>query len=67
MPGDDGVVRLVDVELHPVELAQEIVRKLDIRLVDLVDQHDRRHVALERFPQHAVLDVVRDVRDMLVA
>ena len=61
MPGLDRAVRLVDVELHAVELAQEVVGELDVGLVDLVDQHDRRHLAFERVPQHAVLDVVRDV------
>jgi hypothetical protein len=30
------------VELHPVELEQQVVRELDVGLVDLVDQHDRR-------------------------
>ena len=60
-------LRLVDVELHPVELAQQVVRKLDVGLVDLVDQHDRRRGRFERLPQHAALDVVRDVADVLVA
>jgi hypothetical protein len=63
---DDCSVRLVDVELHPVELAQQIVRKLDVRLVDFVDQDDRSLVALERLPQHAALDVVGDVADAAV-
>ncbi len=64
---DDRLVRLVDVELHAVELAQQIVRELDVRLVDLVDQYDRGNIARERVPQHAALDVVRDVGDPLVA
>ncbi len=62
-----GLLRLVDVELHPVELAQEVVGELDVGLVDLVDQHHRRRRRLERLPQHAALDVVGDVADMLVA
>jgi hypothetical protein len=27
-------------ELHPVEFLQQVVRKLDVGLVDLVDQQD---------------------------
>jgi hypothetical protein len=67
MPRDDRLLRLVDVELHPVELAQQVVRKLDVGLVDLVDQHDGGRPARERVPQHAALDVVADVRDAAVA
>ena len=38
VPGLDGLVRLVDVELHAVELLQQVVGELDVGLVDLVDQ-----------------------------
>ena len=34
----DELARLVDEELHPVELEQQVVRELDVGLVDLVDQ-----------------------------
>ncbi len=60
-------VRLVDVELHPVELVQQVVRELDVGLVDFVDQHDSRVRAFERLPQHARLDVVGDVGDLGLA
>ncbi len=59
--------RLVDVELHAVELLQQVVGELDVGLVDLVDQ---QHGALgvgERLPQLALADVVADVLDALVA
>ena len=36
----DGLVGLVDVEFHPIEFLQEVVRELDVGLVDLVDQQD---------------------------
>jgi hypothetical protein len=39
--GFDRLAGLVDMELHPVELLQEVVRELDVGLVDLVDQQDR--------------------------
>jgi hypothetical protein len=45
---------LVDVELHAVELLQEVVRELDVGLVDLVDQQ-HRGARRERFPQLAAL------------
>ena len=63
----DRLLRLVDVELHAVELLQEIVRKLDVRLVDLVDEEDRTRLVGEGFPELAVDDVVVDVVDPAVA
>jgi hypothetical protein len=61
------LLRLVDVELHAVELAQQVVRELDVGLVDLVDQEHGAPLALECPPQHARHDVVGDVLDALVA
>ena len=63
----DQLLCLVDVELHAVQLAQQVVRELDVGLVDLVDQEHRAALALERPPQHAGHDVVGDVLDALVA
>ena len=37
----DRLAGLVDIELHAVEFEQEIVGKLDVGLVDLVDQQHR--------------------------
>src|SRR5256885_32822 len=65
---DDGAVRrlcqrfrLVDEEFHAVELAQEVVGKLDVGLVDLVDEEHDRRLRSERLPQHALDDVVADL------
>jgi hypothetical protein len=63
----DGLLRLVDEELHPVELLQEIVGELDVGLVDFVDQQHRLQVGRKRFPQFAAHDVVADVVDLFVA
>ncbi|CAM2160920.1 hypothetical protein PT2222_90138 [Paraburkholderia tropica] len=63
----DEFARLVDVELHAVEFAQQVVREFDVGLVDLVDQQDARLLRLERLPQHALDDVVADVLHALVA
>ena len=39
--GDDLVAGLGDAEAHAVELVEQIVRELEVGLVDLVDeQHD---------------------------
>ena len=37
LPGLYGLLRLGDVELHPVQLPEKVVGKFQIRLVDLVD------------------------------
>ena len=65
--GANGLARLVDVELHLVEFAQQIVRKLDVGLVDFVDQQHRRGVGFEGFPELALDDVVADVLDLGIA
>ncbi len=58
---DDGPVtrlhqlaRLVDEELHAIELAQQVVGEFDVGLVDLVDEQHRLHRRLERLPQAAL-------------
>src|ERR1700757_602638 len=51
MPSLDRAARLVDVELHAIELEQQIVRKFDVGLVDLVDQQHRSLRRLERLPE----------------
>ncbi len=57
----DELARLVDEELHPVELEQQVVRELDVGLVDFVDQQHRLLLAVERLPQPSLDDVVGDV------
>ena len=49
---------LVDVKLHPVEFLQKVVWKLDIGLVDLVDQQHHAGRGVERLPEFALLDIV---------
>ncbi|MDT4851343.1 hypothetical protein FQZ97_855210 [compost metagenome] len=63
----DQFARLVDVELHAVEFAQQVVGEFDIGLVDLVDQQHHLLIGLERLPQHALDDVVADVVHAVVA
>ena len=62
-----GLAGLVDVELHPVEFLQQIVGKLDVGLVDLVDEQDDPARRLERLPQLALADVVAHVVHTLFA
>jgi hypothetical protein len=49
--GGDRLAGLVDVELHPIEFLQQVVRELDVGLVDLVDQQDRAHGRGRRPPR----------------
>ena len=65
--GLDPLLRLINVEAHAIEFLQQVVGKLDIGLVDLVDQQDGELLGGEGFPQLALLDVVRNVVDALVA
>ena len=58
---------LVDEEFHPVEFLQKIVRKLDIGLVDFVDQQHDFAVGVECVPKLAAFDIVADVLDLRVA
>jgi hypothetical protein len=63
----DRLAGLVDVELHPVEFLQEVVRELDVGLVDLVDQEDDLCRCLEGLPELALADVVAHVVDPRLA
>ena len=58
---------LVDVELHPIEFLEQVVREFDVGLVDLVDQQHRQVRRGERLPQFAAADIVRNVVDPRVA
>ena len=65
--GLDRLVGLVDEELHAIEFLQQVIREFDVGLVDLVDQQHGALRGLEGFPELALLDVVADVLDPLVA
>src|SRR2546423_4152037 len=67
MPSLNRAARLVDVELHSIELEQQVVWKLDVGLVYLVDQQDRRLWRLERLPELSRHDIVGDIVDAFVA
>ena len=57
----------VHIEAHAIEFLQQVVRKLDVRLVDLVDQQNGKLLRRESLPKLALFDVVRDVVDTLIA
>ena len=65
--GAHQFARLIDVELHAVDFAQQVVGEFDVGLVDLVDQQHHRLLGRKGLPQHALDDVVVDVLDALVA
>jgi len=54
---------LVDVEFHAVEFLQQIVRELDVGLVDLVDQENGSFAGDEGLPQLAAANVILDIGD----
>ena len=65
---DDGpllsphrLLGLRDVELHLVQLPQQVVGELQIRLVDLIDQQHHLLIGGEGLPQLAQLDIVADI------
>ena len=62
-----GFAGLVHMELHAIEFVQQIVRKFEIGLVDLVDQQHRAGIAVERLPQLAGLDVVAHIGHARIA
>ena len=62
-----GLAGFVDVELHPVQFLQQVVGKLDVGLVDLVDQQHHAARRFEGLPQLALADVVRHVMHPRIA
>ncbi|MNG06084.1 hypothetical protein D3C84_893060 [compost metagenome] len=63
----DGLVDLVNVELHLVEFLQQVVREFDVGLVDFVDQQDHPLFGFEGFPELALFQVVANVVDLFRA
>ena len=60
--GLHGAACLRNVELHPVQLPQQVVGELQVRLVDLVDEENHLLVVGKGLPQlaqaHVLLDIV---------
>src|SRR5690606_27439857 len=65
--GADRLAGLVDEELVAIEFLQQVVWKLDIGLVDLIDQQHHLATGGERIPQLPALDVVVDVVETRIA
>ena len=65
--GADRFARLIDMELHPIEFLQKVVRKFDVGLVDLINQKDDFFIGLKRLPELTFFDVVFHVMDAFVA
>ena len=54
-------------EAHAIELVEEIVRELEVRLVDLVDEEDDALLRREGAAERPELDVVADVLHVALA
>jgi len=59
--GAHGLAGFVHMELHPVEFLQQVVGKLDVGLVDLVDQQHHLGGCGKGLPQLAAPDVIGHV------
>ena len=66
MLGLNGLARLVNKKLHAVELDQQIIRKLDVGFIDLIDQQYHLLLGSERLPELAPLDVLTNVFDFAI-
>ena len=60
-------MRFVNVKAHPVDFLKQIVWKLDIGLVDFVDQQNGQLRAFKCFPKLSLLNVVANVVDAFIA
>ncbi len=61
MTGTNGLAGFIDMEFHAVEFLEQIVGKLDVGLVNLVDQQNHPLVTGEGLPQLAGTQVVGHV------
>ena len=61
--GLDQLLGFVAVKLHAINFTQQVIRELNVGLVDFIDQQHNWLVGLERLPQHAFHNVVCDVFD----
>ena len=59
--GLDGLLGLRHIELHPVQLPQQVVGKLQIGLVHLIDEQDHLLFRLEGLAQLAQIDILGDI------
>ena len=63
----DEFFGFVNIKLHAIEFLQQIIGKLDVRLVDFVDQQNGLHIRFEGFPDFAAHNVVGYVVHAIVA
>ena len=63
----DELARLVAIKLHAVDLAQQVVRELDIGFINLINQQGNGLLSRKSLPKHALDDVVLNIFDALAA
>ena len=61
-----GFLCFIHKEFHAIEFLKQVVWKLDIGLVNFVDQKNGQLRRGERFPKLALLDVIFDVVDAFI-
>ena len=57
----DGLASLRDIELHLVQLPQQVVGEFQVGLVDLIDQQNHLFISQEGFAQLAQLDILGNI------
>ena len=62
----DRLTQLVDEKLHAIDFLQQVVGKLDICLVDFIDQQYNTLFSFEGLPKLAFLNIVCNVIDAIV-
>ncbi|MPM34158.1 hypothetical protein SDC9_80740 [bioreactor metagenome] len=67
MLGLDQLSRLVAIELHAVEFAQQVIGEFNIGLVDFINQQCHWLVGGKCLPEHTLDDVIADILDALAA
>ena len=65
--GFDQLLGLITIKLHAIELSEQVVWKLNVGFVNLIDQQGHGLLSHERTPKNAFNDVILDVFDLGVA
>ena len=65
--GFDQLTGFVAIKLHAINFTQQVIGKLDVGFVDLINQNGHRLIGGKGLPQHTLDDVVFDVLDFFIA
>ena len=66
MLGLEMIAGFHDIETHLIQFKQQIIGKLEVRLVDLIDEKHDLILGTKRFAQFPQFDVLPDIGNILV-